>query len=140
MDQQQFFEVMGTGTHQQKMDYLLELESIFDSYNRKIAHAEEIIIELLKLIIKIQDDELTDQMMQVVCSAEISQDLQNVNFDILAKNIDKLSEKALPVAIRILNYTYDKKYSSLIQTFTLSKNAKIRDAAQEALKEFDMIN
>ena len=79
-------------------------------------------------------------MMQVVCSAEISQDLQNVNFDILAKNIDKLSEKALPVAIRILNYTYDKKYISLIQTFTLSKNAKIRDAAQEALKEFDMIN
>ena len=90
MDQQQFFEVMGTGTHQQKMDYLLELESIFDSYNRKIAHAEEIIIELLKLIIKIQDDELTDQMMQVVCSAEISQDLQNVNFNILAKNIDKI--------------------------------------------------
>lgn len=126
---------MQNGNRNDKLDYLNDLDTAFDTYNRNIANSDEVIDTLINFALISEDDEITDELLEVICSAQTSQDLKDVDYSKIAVNLDDVSEKFLPKYIEILSYTYDNKYLPIILNFKNHKNKDVQQAVEDALIE-----
>ena len=135
MNRQEVVEVMRYGSRSEKMNYLNDLDTVFDTYNRNVTNSNEVIDALIDFAVASEDDELTNEILEVICSAQISQDLKNINYNKIAKNIKNIPEKFLPRCIDILGNTGDISYVPVIMSFKNNSNRNVLEAVRNALTE-----
>ncbi len=130
--------IMLNGSRSDKLDFLNELDGIFDTYNRNIPNSDEVIDTLIALALISTDEDITDEILEVICSAQISQDLRDVDYDKIANNLNAVPEKFLPRYIDILSNTGDKKYLPAIIHFADHKSKNVQEAVKDALNELQI--
>ncbi len=135
MDKQEVLRIMRTGSRKEKMDYLNFLDNVFDTYNRSIVNASAVVQELINCALASNDDGLTDEIIEVICSAQISQDLHDIDYSAIANSLTRVPEKFLPRYIDMLGNTGDVKFLSDIMKFKSHKSKSVQDAVNDALIE-----
>lgn len=135
MNMQEVVHIMRYGSREDKMSYLNFLDIAFDVYNRKIENANAVVEVLIDSALASKDDGLTDEILEVICSAQISQDLHDVDYSKIANNLNNVSEKFLPRYIDILGNTGNTKYLPDVLRFKNDKNRNVQQAVKDALIE-----
>ena len=138
MNIQEAIKVMHQGSYNEKMEYLNFLYITFDTYNRNIEHADAVINVLIDCALASKEDKLLDEILEVICSAQVSQNLQNINYDRIAVSLNDLPIKYLPKYIEILGNTYDKRYVASILQFKNHCNKYVNEAVSDALVELQV--
>jgi hypothetical protein len=139
MTKQETMKTMTNGNISVKMSYLHDLDVIFDTYNRNIPNASEVVNILISFAMTSKEDELTNEILEVICSAQISQDLNNVDYDGIAKGINDVSERFLPRYIDILGNTGNAKYLPVIMSFKNHNNKSVQQSVKDALIELRIV-
>lgn len=135
MNTQEALKVMQHGSHSEKMGYLYDLDAEFDTYNRNIANSSEVITALIGFALSSKDDELINEILGVISSAQVSQDLKEVDFHKLAEKINSIPVKFLPLCIDILGATADVSHLPVILNFKHHGDTKVQEAVRDALVE-----
>ena len=135
MNKQETINIMQNGSRGEKLAYLNDLDTIFDTYNRNVANSDEVIDTLINFALISEDDEITDELLEVICSAQGTQDLRKVDYSKIVNNINRVPEKFLPRYIDILSYTYDTQYLPVILSFKSHKDKDVQQAVKDALIE-----
>lgn len=135
MNKQEAIKIFQYGSQSDILEYLNDLDTAFDTYNRNIANSDEVINTLINFALISKDDEITDELLEVICSAQRSQDLRDVDYSKIATNLNNVPEKFLPRYIDILSYSYDTKYLPTIVSLKKHKNKEVQQAVEDALKE-----
>ena len=139
MNKQETIRIMQYGSHEEKMDYLNDLDTVFRTYDRNVPNASEIVDTLIYFSLASTDDELTDTTLEVICAALISQDLEGVDYGAIAKQLNQVPIQFLPSYIDILGYTCDITYLPDVLKFRDHESKKVRVAVRDALIEFRVI-
>lgn len=135
MNKQEALNILRYGSRESKLEYLNDLDTAFDTYNRDIANASEVVGVLIDAALASTDDEITDGILEVICSAQVSQNLHGVDYDALAGSLDNVAERFLPRFIDILGNTGDKRYLSAILRFQNHQAKNVQNAVKDALVE-----
>lgn len=135
MNKQEAITIMQHSSREGKLSYLYDLDTAFDSYNRNIENSGEVIDVLIDIALTSEDDEITNEILEVICSAQITQELMEADFDKIADNLNNVPIKFLPRYIDILSYTGNKKYSHFIINFKGHPDKYVREAVKDALVE-----
>ncbi len=135
MDEQEALRIMRIGSRKEKMDYLNFLDNVFDTYNRNVENSSAIVQVLIDSALESKDDDLTDEIIEVICSAQISQELRDIDYGKIANNITRVPEKFLPRYIDMLGNTGDVRFLSDILKFKNHKSMSVQDAVNDALIE-----
>lgn len=135
MNKQKAIDIMQYGSINDKMNFLNDLDTAFDTYNRNIANSDEVVDALITFALTSKDDELTNEILEVICSAQISQDLRNVDYSKIVERINNVPEKFLPRYIDILGNTGNVKYLPTILSLKSHKNKNVQQSVKDALTE-----
>lgn len=135
MNKQETLRIMQCGSLNEKLNFLYDLDTAFDTYNRNIANSDEVVETLITYALASKDDELTDEILEVICSAQISQDLRRVDYDAIKEKIHSVPEKFLPRYIDILGNSGNSQYLPVIIDFRNYKNKDVQESVKDALVE-----
>ena len=139
MNKQETIRIMQYGSREEKMDYIDGLDIVFDTYDRNVPNASEIVDTLIRFALASTDDELTFTMLRVISLAQTFQDLVGVDYGAIAKNLNKVPIQFLPNYIDILGGTCDITYLPDVLKFRDHELADVRVAVRDALIEFRVI-
>ncbi|MFS0555487.1 hypothetical protein [Brevibacillus sp. 179-C9.3 HS] len=137
MQVEELKEILSGPDHEEKIVILSHLCDIFESYNTVIDNFEELILVLLDFGINEQNPELKEEIFNTILTAATYNDIDKINFDILADNLENLSEECLHSAFTTLSFTYKKKYLSLLTRYANHENRSIRADAVNAINEIE---
>ena len=140
LNKQEAISIMLHGSHSDKMEYLNFLDIAFDTYNRNIKNSDEVVGTLIDAALISEDDEITDEILEVICSAQVSQNLQNVDYSKISVKLNDISERFLPKYIEILGNTYNKKYLPDILQFRSHKKKDVQEAVRDILIEWQLVD
>lgn len=122
---------------EEKIEVLSHLCDVFESYNKSIDNFKDIIIELIHFGFKEVDLEIKEEIFNTILTAATYKNIDEINFDILAYNLDSLSEECLHSALTVLGFTYKKEYLIYLTKYLDHKNGSIRADAINAINEIE---
>ena len=134
MDKYGIEATLSYGSETEKIELLSHLCDVFESYNKNIKGFDEIVQMLVNLTVK-PDDRISDDIIDTILTAQINQDISNINFDIVDEHLETAPTHILPRFIEILSYTYNRKYIPSIVRFKDHKDAYIKQAVEDAIIE-----
>ena len=136
MNKYEFEAIMEKSSFNEKIELIIHLGDVFESYNKEIEDFDDIIQILIDYLVASNDEQVIDEIIEAICKAQIYQNTNNVNFDKIEANLIIVEEKFLPRYIDILSYTHNKKYLPSILRFRDSNNIHVKQAIADALVEF----
>lgn len=110
---------------------------MFESYKNSIDNFKEIIIALLDFGFKEDNLEIKEEIFNTILTAATYKNIDNINFDILAYNLDILPEECFYSAVTILGFTFKKDYLVYLTKYLDYKNGSIRADAINAINEIE---
>ncbi|KFN10555.1 hypothetical protein [Paenibacillus macerans] len=123
--------------NEEKIEILSHLCDIFESYNTAIDNFEDIILTLLNFGIKEDNLELKEEIFNTLLTAATYKNIDGINFDFLADNLENLPDECLHSALTTLSFTFKKKYLSYLTKYLNHKNGSIRADAINAINEIE---
>ncbi|MBY0163811.1 hypothetical protein V4V36_31780 [Paenibacillus lautus] len=122
---------------EEKTEILSHLCDIFESYNNSIDNFNDIVTVLLHFGIKEESLDMKEEIFSTVLSAATYKNIEGINFDILADNLERLPEECLHSALTILSFTFKKEYLPYLTKYLAHKNSSIRADAINAINEIE---
>lgn len=122
---------------EEKVEVLSYLCDVFESYNNSIDDFREIIIALLDLGFKEDNLDVKEEIFNTILTAATYKNIDGINFDILAYNLDSLPEECLHSALTILGFTFKKDYLFYLTKYLDHENKSVRADAINAIKEIE---
>ncbi|GGG03603.1 hypothetical protein [Paenibacillus aceti] len=122
---------------EEKTEVLSHLCDVFESYNNSIDNCKEIIIALLDFGFKEDNLEIKEEIFNAILTAATYKNIDEINFDILAYNLDTLPEECFHSALTILGFTFKKDYLSYLTKYLDHENGSIRADAINAINEIE---
>lgn len=122
---------------EEKTGILSHLCDIFESYNNSIDNFNDIVTVLLHFGIKEESLDMKEEIFSTVLSAATYKNIEGINFDILADNLERLPEECLHSALTILSFTFKKEYLPYLTKYLAHKNSYIRADAINAINEIE---
>ena len=135
MNKYEVEKTMSGGSADEQVVLLSQLTCIFESYDKNIKDFDEITQTLVNLSVKISDDNVLDQILETIVTAQINQNIDNINFDIIDEYLADAKERFLARFIDIISYTYNRKYLPSILRFKDNSNIYVRQAVEDAIVE-----
>ncbi|MCM3260621.1 hypothetical protein M3664_22780 [Paenibacillus lautus] len=124
-------------TTEEKTEILSHFCDIFESYNNSIENFNDIVTVLLHFGIKEESLDMKEEIFSTVLSAATYKNVEWINFDILADNLERLPEECLHSALTILSFTFKKEYLPYLSKYLAHKNSSIRAGAINAINEIE---
>ncbi|MDQ0087489.1 Mg/Co/Ni transporter MgtE [Paenibacillus anaericanus] len=121
----------------EKTEILSHLCDVFESYNNSIDNFRELIIALLDYGIKEENSEIKEEIFDAILTAATYKNIDEINFDILAYNLDSLPEECLHSALTTLGFTFKKDYIFYLTKYLDHENGGIRADAMNAINEIE---
>jgi len=122
---------------EEKTEVLSHLCDVFESYNNSIDNFKEIIIALLDFGFKEDNLEIKEEIFNAILTAATYKNIDEINFDILAYNLDTLPEECFHSALTILGFTFKKDYLFYLTKYLDHENGSIRADAINAINEIE---
>lgn len=122
---------------EEKIEVLSHLCDVFESYNNSIDNFKEIIIALLDFGFKEENLEIKEEIFNAILTAATYKNIDEINFDILAYNLDTLPEECFHSALTILGFTFKKDYLFHLTKYLDHENESIRADAINAINEIE---
>lgn len=122
---------------EEKTEVLSHLCDVFESYNNLIDNFKEIIIALLDFGFKEDNLEIKEEIFNTILTAATYKNIDEINFDILAYNLDTLPEECFHSALTILGFTFKKDYLFYLTKYLDHENGSIRADAINAINEIE---
>ncbi|MGO4532658.1 hypothetical protein AB4Z30_26545 [Paenibacillus sp. 2TAF8] len=120
-----------------KIEVLSHLCDVFESYNNSIDNFKEIIIALIDFGLREDNLEIKEEIFNTLLSAATYKNIDEINFDILAHNLDTLPEECFHSALTILGFTVKKDYLFYLTKYLNHENGSIRADAINAINEIE---
>lgn len=139
MDISEIKKVLLSENLKEKKEILSCFCDILESYNQNIPMLNEIIQFLVDTLVLSYDFDISIEILDTICFAQIYQNVDGVNFDAFEEYITDAPEFIIPRIIDILGYTNNMKYARTIQKFQLHNNIQIRNAVQDAMLELGVL-
>lgn len=130
-------EVLSGSDIDEKTEILSHLCDVFESYNNSIDNFKELIITLLDFGIKEENLEIKEEIFDAILTAATYKNIDEINFDILANNLDSLPEECLHSALTTLGFTFKKDYVFYLTKYLDHENGGIRADAINAINEIE---
>lgn len=124
-----------TGTEIEKIILLNHYNDMFESYNKHIDNFEAIVRLLIEYALVESNDTVIDEILELICTAQIYQNTGNICFEKIAENILSIPTHFISKYIEILSYTHNIKYLELIKSFEECNNPYIKKSVEDALIE-----
>ncbi|MFP4979374.1 hypothetical protein ACE6ED_28585 [Paenibacillus sp. CN-4] len=121
----------------EKVEILSHLCDVFESYNNSIENFKELVIALLDFGFKEENLEIKEEIFNVILTAATYKNIDEINFNILAHNLDSLPEECLHSALTILGFTFKKDYLFYLTKYLDHENGSIRADAVNAINEIE---
>ncbi|MGG4552395.1 hypothetical protein [Paenibacillus humicus] len=122
---------------EEKTEVLSHLCDVFESYNNSIDNFKEIIIALLDFGFKEDNLVIKEEIFNAILTAATYKNIDEINFDILAYNLDTLPEECFHSALTILGFTFKKDYLFYLTKYLDHENGSIRADAINAINEIE---
>ncbi len=122
---------------EEKTEVLSHLSDVFESYNNSIDNFKEIIVALLDFGLKEDNLEIKEEIFNSILTAATYKKIDEINFDILAYNLDTLPEECFHSALTILGFTFNKDYLFYLTKYLDHENGSIRADAINAINEIE---
>lgn len=121
----------------EKVEVLSHLCDVFESYNNSIENFKELVIALLDFGFKEEKLEIKEEIFNVILTAATYKNIDEINFDILAYNLDSLPEECLHSALTTVGFTFKKDYLVYLTKYLDHENGSIRADAINAINEIE---
>ncbi|WP_194541107.1 hypothetical protein [Paenibacillus sp. JZ16] len=95
MDIEELKATLSGSNTEEKTEILSHLCDIFESYNHSIDNFIDIVTVLLHFGIKEENLDMKEEIFNTVLSAATYKNIEGINFDILADNLERLPEECL---------------------------------------------
>ncbi len=123
------------GRDKDKINTLSYLCDVFESYNKNIEHFDEIVRLLIDGAIAEENLEIKGEFFEALSKAAVFHDVEHIDFDKIAQNLDSLPIACLVRGIDILSFTHNLKYLPTIEKYRNHENEYVREAVETAIKE-----